>query len=105
MTKVNSDFQVIDVDCAIKVDMNFIISKLASILYVPLKSTELIGAINKAIIYDEKIYILDAYITERLFIFDKQGSLLNIIDNKGEDPMNMLLYPECALIQIEKKFA
>ncbi|MBP1616098.1 MAG: hypothetical protein H6Q13_3546, partial [Bacteroidetes bacterium] len=23
MTKVNSDFQVIDVDCAIKVDMNF----------------------------------------------------------------------------------
>lgn len=86
MTKVNSDFQVIDVDCAIKVDMNFIISKLASILYVPLKSTELIGAINKAIIYDEKIYILDAYITERLFIFDKQGSLLNIIDNKGEGP-------------------
>jgi hypothetical protein len=86
MTKVDSDFQVIDVDCAIKVDMNFLISKLTSILYVPLKSTELIGAINKAIIYDEKIYILDAYITERLFIFDKRGNLLKMIDNKGEGP-------------------
>lgn len=86
MTKVDSDFQVIDVDCAIKVDMNFIISKLTSILYVPLKSTELIGAINKAIIYDEKIYILDAFITERLFIFDKQGNLLKIISDKGEGP-------------------
>lgn len=86
MKKVNSDFQIIDVDCAIKIDIDSIISKLVLISYVPLESTELIGAMDKVLVYDKYIYILDAYITERLFIFDRQGKLLKVIADKGEGP-------------------
>lgn len=86
MRKVDSEFQIIDVDDAIKVGMDSLISRLASVSYIPLESTDLIGEINTALVYDDKIYILDAYITEKVFIFDKQGHLLNTIDNKGGGP-------------------
>lgn len=86
MRRVGSEFQIINVDGAIKVGMDSLISRLASVSYIPLESTDLIGAMDKVLVYNDNIYILDAYITEKVFIFDKQGCLLNTIDNKGGGP-------------------
>lgn len=86
MKRVGSKFQVIDVDRSLKVKMDFIIPKLVSISYIPLESTELIGAMDQVLVHDGKIYIMDAYITERVFIFDMQGRALKVIDDKGEGP-------------------
>lgn len=86
MKKVDTVFQIIDVDGAIKIDMDSIVSKLSFISYVPLESSDLIGEIDKVLVYDDKIYILDAFVTEKVFIFDKQGGLLKTIDDKGQGP-------------------
>ena len=41
---------------------------------------------DKVLVYDNKIYILDAFVAEKVFIFDKRGVLLKTIDNKGQGP-------------------
>lgn len=86
MKKTDSDYHIIDVDNAVKTSMDSVVLKLDYISYLQLDSSDLIGEIDKILIYDEKIYILDAYITEKVFIFDKKGHLLNIIDDKGQGP-------------------
>lgn len=86
MNKTDFDYHIIDVDNAVKTSMDSVVLKLDSISYVQLDSSDLIGEIDKVLIYGEKIYILDAYITEKVFIFDKKGHLLNIIDDKGQGP-------------------
>lgn len=84
--KIDSNYHIIDVDNAIQVSMDSVVYRLDSITYVPLESSNLIGEIDKVLICDSNIYILDAYITEKVFIFDKIGHLLNIIDDKGQGP-------------------
>ena len=101
MRRVGSEFQIINVDGAIKVGMDSLISRLASVSYIPLESTDLIGAMDKVLVYNDNIYIRDAYITEKVFIFDKQGCQLII---KEEAPMNTVVYLECVLILLKKNF-
>lgn len=86
MKKGSSNYQIIDVDKAIKVNMDSVVVRLDSISYIPLESTDLIGEMDKVLVYDNKIYILDAFVAEKVFIFDKRGVLLKTIDNKGQGP-------------------
>ena len=46
----------------------------------------LIGEITKIITYRDRIYILDMYKTESVFIFDNTGKWINTIHRKGQGP-------------------
>jgi hypothetical protein len=62
-------------------------SVLKEVKYIPLISEEPIGEFRKVIIYRERIYILDAFIAEKIFIFNMQGEIIKIIiDSKGGGP-------------------
>ena len=58
-----------------------------TIKYVKLEFTDesIIGSIDKLIIYEERIYILDTQ-TSSLFIFDMEGNYLNKIAKVGQGP-------------------
>jgi hypothetical protein len=59
---------------------------LKDIKYIPLISKEPIGEFYKILLYKERIYILDAFISEKIFIFNMKGEIIKIIDSKGGGP-------------------
>ena len=61
-----------------------------SIDYIKLDSSEPIGVIDKMIVTKDKIYILDCYTAQQIFVFDKTGNLLFRIKNKGRGPKEYL---------------
>ena len=63
---------------------------IQSIDYIKLDSSDPIGTINKMIVTKDKIFILDAHIAQRIFVFDKTGKLLYRIKNKGRGPKEYL---------------
>lgn len=58
------------------------------IRYVQLESGDdmLIGKIDKIILNKDRIYILDAWSAESVFVFDRDGNFINKISRKGEGP-------------------
>ena len=58
--------------------------------YIKLDSSEPIGVIDKMIVTKDKIYILDCYTAQQIFVFDKTGNLLFRIKNKGRGPKEYL---------------
>ncbi|GAB6013263.1 6-bladed beta-propeller [Viscerimonas tarda] len=81
-------------------------NKLKDIKYIPLISGEPIGIIDKIVIYKDQIFVLDAYKSEKVFIFNMDGELLNTIDSKGAGPeeyrglkdMNISKAEDCLLL-------
>jgi hypothetical protein len=73
---------------------------LKDVKYIPLISKEPIGEFRKIFVYKERIYILDAFIAEKIFIFNMQGKIIRVIDSKGGGPneyrglMDMTISPE-----------
>ena len=61
-------------------------SVLKDVKYIPLVSKEPIGDIAKLLIYKDRIFVLDAFKAEKVFIFNMQGEQINIIDSKGGGP-------------------
>jgi hypothetical protein len=59
---------------------------LKDIKYIPLISKEPIGEFRKILVYKEHIYILDAFIAEKIFIFNMKGEIIKIMDYKGGGP-------------------
>jgi hypothetical protein len=59
---------------------------LKDIKYIPLVSKEPIGEFYKILLYKEHIYVLDAFISEKIFIFNMKGEIIKIIDSKGGGP-------------------
>lgn len=59
---------------------------LKSIQYIPLQSKSPIGMITSVVVYDGKIYILDSYKSESIYIFDMLGELKKTISSKGDGP-------------------
>ena len=59
---------------------------ISNIDYIALDSEHLIGEIRKMIITESKIYIMDSFLSQQVFVFDKQGKLLFRIDEKGNGP-------------------
>lgn len=60
--------------------------KIKDIKYIPLKSKEPIGIINQVIIHEDRIFILDAFRGEMVFIFNLSGDLIKMIHDKGAGP-------------------
>jgi hypothetical protein len=61
---------------------------IEDISYIQLETNEnsLIGYITKLYISDNRIYVLDTYITRSLFVFDFSGKFINKISRLGRGP-------------------
>jgi hypothetical protein len=60
--------------------------KITEIKYIYLKAEEPIGYITQAMIHKNKIYVVDRMISNKVFIFDMEGNLINIISDQGPGP-------------------
>jgi hypothetical protein len=84
---------------------------LKEIKYIPLISKEPVGEIFKVLIYKERIYVLDAFVAEKIFIFNMQGKIIRIINSKGGGPneyrglMDMTISPENDYLVISDRLA
>ena len=72
------------------IGMDEMLDRVKSIDYIKLDSSDPIGTINKMIVTNDKIFIMDAHIAQRIFVFDKTGKLLFRIKNKGRGPKEYL---------------
>jgi hypothetical protein len=61
-------------------------TKIKDIRYIPFFSEEPIGIVEKLIIYNDYVIVLDAFKSESIYIFDISGKLIHIIDDKGGGP-------------------
>ena len=68
------------------IGMDEMLDRVKSIDYIKLDSSEPVGVINKMIVTKDKIFILDAYVAQQIFVFSKMGKLLYRIKNKGRGP-------------------
>ena len=73
-------------DNARVIGMDEMLDRVKSIDYIKLDSSEPVGVINKMIVTKDKIFILDAYVAQQIFVFSKMGKLLYRIKNKGRGP-------------------
>jgi hypothetical protein len=76
--KINAE-NSIDLDSSIN-------DKVTKIKYIYLRTEEPIGYVNKVIFHKNRIYLLDAFSSAKIFIFDMEGNLINIISDKGGGP-------------------
>jgi hypothetical protein len=60
--------------------------KIKDIRYIPFYSEEPVGIFDELIIYDDHVIVLDAFNSEKIYLFDISGKLIHIIDNKGGGP-------------------
>lgn len=77
-------------DNARVIGMDEMLDRVKSIDYIKLDSSEPVGVIDKMIVTKDKIYILDCYTAQQIFVFDKTGNLLFRIKNKGRGPKEYL---------------
>lgn len=85
--RVESDYTEIDAtDMKALSYPDFITEFVDSAYFVQLSSDELIGNITKLQIFEDRIYVLDRFSAKKVFIFDRQGKLLKVIDDQGGGP-------------------
>jgi hypothetical protein len=58
--------------------------------YIYLKTEDPIGYVSKIVIRKNKIFVIDYHSTNKIFIFDMEGNLINIIADKGGGPHEYL---------------
>ena len=68
------------------IDTKKLLDMIQSIDYIKLDSSEPMGPINKMIVTNDKIFIMDSFAAQQIFVFDKTGKLLYRIKNKGRGP-------------------
>ena len=85
--RVESDYTEIDATNMKALSYpDFITEFVDSAYFVQLSSDELIGNITKLQIFEDRIYVLDSFSAKKVFIFDRQGKLLKVIDDQGGGP-------------------
>lgn len=85
--RVESDYTEIDAtDMKSLSYTEFIDEFIDDVHFVQLSSDELIGNITKLQIFEDRIYVLDRFSAKKVFIFDRQGKLLKVIDDQGGGP-------------------
>jgi hypothetical protein len=82
----NPDIVTIDNEKSESIPYEQLDSILKEVKYIPLVSKEPIGEFRKVLIYKERIYVLDATVAEKIFIFNIKGEIIKIIDSKGGGP-------------------
>ena len=73
-------------DNARVIGMDEMLDMVKSIDYIKLDSSEPVGVIDKMIVTNDKIFIMDSFAAQQIFVFDKTGKLLFRIKNKGRGP-------------------
>ena len=73
-------------DNARVIGMDEMLDMVKSIDYIKLDSSEPVGVIDKMIVTNDKIFIMDSFAAQQIFVFDKTGKLLYRIKNKGRGP-------------------
>lgn len=78
--------QLIRVDNAKIISTSELLDMVEQVDYIKLDSSEPIGEISKMVVTKDKIFILDSFTSQQIFVFDKTGKLLYRIKNKGRGP-------------------
>ena len=77
-------------DNARVIGMDEMLDRVKSIDYIKLDSSEPVGVIDKMIVTNDKIFIMDSFAAQQIFVFDKTGKLLFRIKNKGRGPQEYI---------------
>jgi hypothetical protein len=107
----NPDAITVDNESAETIPYEQIDSILKEVKYIPLISKKPIGEFRKILIHKERIYVLDAFIAEKIFIFNMKGEIIKVIDSKGGGPheyrglMDMTVSPENDYLVIADRLA
>jgi hypothetical protein len=82
-----NDVKIEKIDINIKVFYRtFDISGIYEAQFIPLESTEesLVGEVDKVIVYDSLIYVLDCKNAKKLFVFNMEGKFIRTIGKVGK---------------------
>ncbi|MDR0605855.1 MAG: 6-bladed beta-propeller [Bacteroidales bacterium] len=90
LKQIPSELIEIDMENCVSIDNNEILMKISDIKYIYLKTEEPIGYVSKVIIHKNKIFVVDALSSKKIFIFDMKGNLIKIISDKGGGPQEYL---------------
>jgi len=82
----DSTITVIDHEKAVILPFEDFNARIKDIQYIPFFSREPIGGVDRLIIFDKYVIVLDAFKSESIFIFDLSGKLINVIHSKGGGP-------------------
>ena len=97
---------VVDLDKAkIYPDTAFLASSLfKSLKIVPLETNELclIGRINKIMVFDQYIFVLDNTIANSLYMFDKEGRFIRKIGSVGQGPGEYIGISDFAIDRVNR---
>ena len=85
---INNDIFIVDLDKAEKKDTLFLSTLFKSVKCIPLETSDnsLMGRIDKILVFDKNIYVLDVSSAKGLFIFDEKGSFIQRVGNIGNGP-------------------
>lgn len=77
---------------------------IQDVQYIKLETTEesLLGYVTKLTITDDRIYVLDQFVSKALFVFDKAGRFIYKIDRKGNGPGEYAIITDFCLDEKEK---
>lgn len=71
------------------IGMDEMLDRVKSIEYIKLDSSEPIGVIDKMIVTKDKIYILDCYTAQQIFVFDKRATCCSASRTKAGGRKNI----------------
>jgi hypothetical protein len=85
-------FKLIEIDTenSIEITRSELDGCVTDLKYIYLKTEEPIGYISKTVIRKDKIFVIDYHSSNKIFIFDMEGNLINIIADKGGGPQEYL---------------
>lgn len=86
VNRIGQAFRIINCEKAKEIDTDGFLSMLQRIVYIPLDSKESIGEITKMIVTKDRIFVLDSFVAEKIFVFDNKGHLIFLVQSKGQGP-------------------
>jgi len=94
--KVNSKFETISLETNITPKLSDFVDDDFDLVTLEMNEDCTIGIVNKVEIVDNEIFVLDAFISNSIFVFDLKGKFKRKIDNKGKGPGEYIqLYSFC----------
>lgn len=88
-------------DEMISIQFSELIKEKPQFIFLETNENSLIGKIDKVVITEKYIYILDTFIAGAIFIFDKEGKFIKKLSSQGEGP-NQYIKPTDILVEEEK---
>lgn len=86
-TFIPDDYVSINIDSATDINaMDFSKEFVEKAEYIPLRSRGLIGNVDYVIINDNRIFVLDTYLSKKVFIFNRKGEFINYAGRVGQGP-------------------